>query len=204
MDDSLAETLRRVEALRASLGPPDGSVALAPDAPTEDLRRMVGDRTVPPADRRAAFSALADRLRGEPDLSEMILGILGEPDPVLAPLAIACAPPFDSRVMDRIRSLLDDPTPEIWEAAASALSRKKDRSILPRMLSWSREGDLSHRRAGLAAVAFLLIPEEHLAVVEAICEDGPRDDEDEAVLVEALRVAESRVAFWRKATGEAD
>ena len=51
-------------------------------------------------------------------------------------------------------------------------------------------------------MGFLLIPEEHLAVVESICEEGPRDDEDEAVLVDALRVAEGRVAFWRKALGE--
>ena len=118
--------------------------------------------------------------------------------PGLVHEAIKIAPPFDLRIIARIREFLDDPRQSIWEAAASALARKKDHTSLNRMLTWARRGDRLHRRVGLAAIAFLLIPEQHLLVVESICEDGPRDDEDEAVLIDALRVAESRMAFWKK------
>ncbi len=94
--------------------------------------------------------------------------------------------------------------PEGFKGGLLGLARKKDHAILPRMQAFGRgRWQRLHRRAGLAAVGmFLLIPEEHLAFVESICEDGPRDDEDEAILVDALRVAEARVAFWRRATKE--
>jgi hypothetical protein len=201
MDESLSERLARVDALIAKTqGQPQDSGSLA-SVPVESLRQTVEDRSRPSAERLAAFSALSDRLRGEGELSEIVLTMIDDPDEELALNAIREAPPFDARVIDRLRCLLDDPRPALWQASASALSRKKDHSLLPRMLDWARNGDADHRRAGLSAVAFLLIPEEHLAVVEEICEDGPRDEHDELVLIEALRVAEGRVAFWRKALG---
>lgn len=203
MDDSLSERMKRVESLIAGRGGVGPRREDLDSASVADLRRAVEDRSAPSADRRESLLALSERLLGEPEFSEVVLALIDGPDADLAREAIALAPPFDGRVIDRLRAALDDPRPGIWEASASALSRKKDRAVLPRMLAWASRGDAAHRRAGLAAVAFLLIPEEHLAAVEAICEDGPRDDEDEAVLVEALRVAESRVAFWRKALGEA-
>lgn len=176
----------------------------APDsASSESLRRTVLDDAVPSQERRSALAQLSERLRGEPEYSTIVMTLIDDRDADLVVDAIASAPPFDAKVIARLRELLDDPRPEIWRAAASSLARKKDHATLPRMLAWARRGDAAHRCAGLAAVAFLLIPQQHLAVVESICEDGPRDDDDEAVLVNALRIAESRVAFWRKATGEA-
>jgi hypothetical protein len=198
MDDTLSESLRRVESLIAghdavaSLAPLTGDVA--------SLRRSALDGSLSSSERRAAFAALAERLQGEREFSEIVLRLFDDTDLDVVRDAIHAAPPFDPRVMGRLRDLSEDDRPEVWQAAASSLARKKDHASLPKMLSWARTGDAAHRRAGLSAVAFLLIPEQHLAVVEAICEDGPRDDEDEAILVEALRVAESRVAFWRRAT----
>lgn len=201
MDDSLSERMKRIDSLLAGPGKPVSSDEAMESASIAALRALVEDRTAPTARRRAALVSLSERLRGEADFSEIVLARIDDPEEGLAREAIGLAPPFDGRVIGRLRRLLDDPRPGIWSAAASALSRKKDREILARMLTWARNGDALHRRAGLAAVAFLLIPEEHLAVVEAICEDGPRDAEDEAVLVEALRVAEARVVFWRRQNG---
>ncbi len=197
--ESLAESLRRVEALmcRGTASPPTEATSL------ESLRDAVLDRSAPSQVRRSALTELSERLSREPEYSAIVLTLIDDPDLNLARDAIATAAPFDAKVIARLRDLLDDPRREIWEAAASALARKKDHAILPRMLAWARRGDADHRRAGLAAVAFLLIPEQHLAVVESICDEGPRNDDDEAVLIDALRVAEARVTFWRNATGEA-
>lgn len=203
MDSSLSDSLNRVEALIARAGGPAAETGLG-SASIETLRRVVEDRSAPLADRRAALRGLEAHLRGERAFSDLILALIDDPDEDLAREAIASAPPFDGRVVERLRMLMDDPRPAIWEAAASALSRKKDRAILPRMLAWARSGDAEHRRVGLVAVGFLLIPEEHLAVIESICEEGPRDEADELLLIDALRVAEGRVAFWRKAVGEAE
>ena len=202
MDDSLYETWGRITNLLAG-ETTRSSEKILDGLTTSELKAIVKDRSKDSIDRCSVLSELSERLRGEPEYSAIVLALIDDPNLNLARDAIASAPPFDAKVIARLREMLDDPRPEIWEAAASALSRKKDHATLPRMLSWARRGDLAHRRVGLAAVAFLLIPEQHLAVVESICENGPRDDDDEAVLVEALRIAESRVAFWRKATGEA-
>ena len=198
-DDLLAESLRRVEALMSR-----GTATPSGDAATlESLRETVLDQGAPSQSRRSALDEMSERLRGEPEYSALVLILIDDPDLDLARDAIASAPPFDAKVIARLRDLLDDPRPVIWGAAASALARKKDHAILPRMLAWARRGDADHRHAGLAAVAFLLIPEQHLAVVESICDEGPRNDDDEAVLIDALRVADARVTFWRNATGEA-
>ncbi len=196
MDDSLSESLRRVEALKI------GHVDSREHSTTEALRRIAENQSAGSDVRRSAFAQLAERSAGEPALSEVILLLIDDPDIDLARDAIAAAPPFDGRVIARLRQLLDDPRASIWEAAAMTLSRKKDHSILPIIVEWARRGDRDHRRLGLSAVAFLLTPEPHLAFVELVCEEGPRDDEDEAVLIAALRVAALRVTFWRKALGE--
>ena len=194
MDDSLSESLRRVQALNVGLGEPSRD-----PISSESLRRIAEDRTAPSADRRSAFAMFSEQFVGEAALSELILTFIDDPDIDVARDAIAAVPPFDGRILARLRQLLGDPRPVIWEASALALARKKCHEILPLMVEWARRGDAAHRRVGLSAVAFLLTPEPHLEFVESVCEDGPRDDEDESVLVDALRVAEARVAFWRKA-----
>lgn len=203
MSDSLSETMKRVEALLANqeMSQVDESASLQPSSA---LMACVEDQARTSSERIAALRILSERLQGESELSDLILGLMGDPEPSIVTEAFLAAPPFDVRVNQRMRSLLDDPRTSIWQAAAQSLARKKDRAILPLMMIWARDGDVLHRRTGLAAVAFLLIPEEHLEVVEAICEEGARDDEDEAILVEALKVAEARVQFWRKATGTED
>lgn len=197
MDDSLAARMKRVEALLANSGTPSHSSEIATS--TEDLQQRVKDRSAGSPVRREAFAVLAERWHAEPELSQLVLAILDDPDAELVSDAIRSAPAYDTSLLERLRSLLLDPRPEIWKAAASSLARKKDRAVLGTMMSWARTGDPEHRREGLAAIAFLLIPEEHLEFVETICELGPIDEADEQVLIHALNVAEARVAFWRKA-----
>jgi hypothetical protein len=194
MDNSLSDTLKRVQALDAGVATtrPNEAASIA------DLLRTAQDPLETSEIRIAAISALSDRLRGENSLSDLFLIWIDDLNVKIAVEAIATAPPFDPRIIIRLRTLLDDPRPEMWQAAASALARKKDHEVYPRMLDWAKQGDAEHRKVGIKAVAFLLRPEEHLEVIEAICEDGPRDETDEQVLIEALRVADSRVAYWRK------
>lgn len=194
MDDSLSESLRRIEALKIGETTPSRD-----EESSDQLSDIVSDRSIPLPDRKRALDALSERWVGEPQFSELLLSLLNDPDDEITPEAIAAAPPFDASVILRLRQLLGDTRPVVWGSAALALARKKHHEILPLMADWSRRGDAARRRVGLSAVGFLLTPEPHLAFIESICEDGPRDDLDEAVLVQALRVAESRVAFWRKA-----
>lgn len=179
MDESLAGRMQRVEALLhdATPHPPQAEI----DHPTETLQQRALDRKANSTERVHAFKTLAERWHGEPPLSGLVLALLDDPDPELVGLAIRQAPAYDMRIMGRLQSLLDDPRPAIWSAAASSLARKKVRAVLPKMMEWSRSGDPDHRREGLAAIAFLLIPEEHLRFVESICELGPIDDRDEQV-----------------------
>lgn len=194
MRDSLSDAMRRIEALIAP-GPVSGE--RTQQLSKVDLRRVCLDVNISVEERKKAIVTLVDRYSIEPDVSECLRILLDDEETELVRQAIEVAPPFAPLVRERIRQLLDDPRPLIWQAAASALARKKDHSGLPLMLQWATRGDREHRRAGLAAIAFLLIPEQHLQVVESICEEGPRDDEDELLLIDALRLAESRVNFWR-------
>ncbi len=197
MGESFADKMKRVENILASSGTPKLEEESAESE--ETLRQVVANRSLASEMRRTAFTSLAERWQGEPKFSNFVQHVILDPDVDLACEAIRHAPSYDVKVLDRLHELLDDPRDAIASAAASSLARKKDRAVLPKMMLWVQSGVPHRRRDGLAAVAFLLIPEEHLAFVESICEIGPIDDDDEQVLIEALKVAEMRVAFWRKA-----
>lgn len=200
MEESIGERLRRIEAL---IGPPEAEVPMQTGATIEALRHAVADRSASPAERRSSLAILAERCKGEPGLSDVILGLIDDPEPGLAAAAIAACPPFDGRLIGRLRTLLDDPRPEVWPAAARALARRKDRSIASALLDWVVRGDRAHRQEGVVCLGFLLLPQEMNAIVRALIERGPRDVEDEVLLNEALALAESRLASWGRARGEA-
>lgn len=201
MDESIRERLRRVEAL---IGPLENVVPSGRAATTEALRLTVADRGAGPAERRSALAILAERCKGEPEFSEVLNALIDDPDPELVATAIAACPPFDGRLIARIRTLLDDPRPAIWTASARALARRKDRAIASKLLDWTVRGDSEHRREGLAALNFLLLPPEQRAIVAALIERGPRDDGDAAILAEALALAEARLAAWGRTRGESE
>lgn len=199
MDEQLSETLRRVEALNLGQGGP-----VRDEISSERLRQIAGDISASVSDRRSALARLSENSEADQDFANLILRLIDDSEADLAREAIAIVPPFDGRAMGRLRQLICDPRPEIWEAAALSLARKKSGEILPIMADWVRRGDPAHRRVGLSAIAFLLTPEPHLAFVESICEEGPRDDADEAILIDALKIADARVAFWRRAAKSAE
>src|SRR4051794_34090962 len=97
MDPSLSDSLRRVEALMATLvGTTSGRHDLSAVSVAE-LRKMAEDRSAPSSDRRAALSNLADRLAGEKEFADLVLTLIDDPDEDLARDAIGHAPPFDAR-----------------------------------------------------------------------------------------------------------
>ncbi len=200
MDEALADRLKAV--LSRLEGPEKAEVA--PTGSTADLAGTAEDPSRSVHDRTSALIELSERRKGEPEVSALLLKLLDDPDETIVRAAIAECPPFDARLIGRLRSLLADPRPSIVEAAASALARRKDREILPFLAAWSRGIDRDRRRIGLEAIAYLLVPEEHLRFVEDVVERGVWDDQDEALLVEHLARAEKRVAFWRNALNEDD
>jgi hypothetical protein len=201
MDESIRERLKRIEAL---IGPSETEFSRRLDTTTEALWKAIADRGAGTAERRSALAILAERSKGEPEFSEVLNDLLDDPDPEIVAAAIAACPPFDGRLIARIRTLLDDPRSAIWMASARALARRKDRAIGSKLLDWAVQGDRAHRREGLAALGFLLLPQEMRAIVAALIERGPRDEEDEAMLVEALALAEERLASWGRVRGESE
>src|SRR3954471_7191736 len=115
MNPSLSESLRRVNALIAGQGPSNPDRASLDAIPVEILRQTAANRSAPSSDRRAALSALSERLRGESGFSEIVLLLVDAPNDPLPREAILAAPPFDVRVIERLRLLLDDPRPAVWE-----------------------------------------------------------------------------------------
>src|SRR5262245_55107689 len=92
-------------------------------ADDDTLRRVLYDRSEPRAARAHALMFLLSRYRRELALTEILLPLWDDPDEEIARQAIEYVPPFDPRVTERLRALLDDPKTHRWIAAASTLAR---------------------------------------------------------------------------------
>src|SRR5262249_47501838 len=99
---------------------------------------------------------------------------------------IEYVPPFDPRVTERLRALLDDPKTHRWIAAASTLARRKDPKILRRLLAWFLHGDRDHRNVAFALFPWLLDDDDRLTLFQRAWKAGGRDDDDRALLASGL------------------
>jgi hypothetical protein len=88
----------------------------------------------------------------------------------------------------RLHALLDDPERLIWSTAASVLARRKDTTIITRLLDWFREGDQDHRNVAWSCLCFyqLLEPDECRTQLREAWDAGGRDDADRAMLAIGL------------------
>ena len=102
-------------------------------ASTEQLKRLARDVNEPREARSSALSTLVQSslpstARPEdPELADILIGLLAEPDPEMRRQALPLSRHFwlNSRVVETVRRLLDDPNPQVQAAAAAAHSTKK-------------------------------------------------------------------------------
>src|SRR6266511_3326695 len=73
-----------------------------------------------------------------------------------------------------------------WSEAAYTLARRKDGSILPRLLHRNHRGDRPRFNVALASRRFLMDPDEHRDLLERAWERNDRQGEGRAVLAASL------------------
>jgi hypothetical protein len=164
------------------------------------LRATLDDRSLPTLARLNALMALMgrDHLRRDGTLSGIMLPLWDDPDEQLARMAIEYAPPNDPEVTARLHALLDDPRSNRWSTAASVLAgRRRDTTIIPRLIGWFREGDEAHRNVAYSCLCFyrLLGSDECLALLREAWDAGGRDDDDRAMLAVGLLGLGDRVGW---------
>ena len=194
MPESPADRLRRIadRASETAEALVDEPARPSVEAVSSDrLAEIALDRGAATEARIAAIVAYRDRYRSDPEAGDLLLRLLDDPDESVAIRAIGLAPPFDGRVLGRLRILLDDDRPRFREAAARELGRRKDRASLPTLGAWFHGVDEGRRRAALGAIEWLLSPPEWLAFLDGAIRAGARDEAEmrrfEALLPEAGR-----------------
>jgi hypothetical protein len=155
---------------------------------TDDaLAAMARDTAHTAEVRRQALVTFVARNRTEAAASDLILELMHDAVESIVLAAIAVALPFDIRQRERMTALLDDDRPAVWQAAAEALARRKERALLPRFTAWAMSPDSARRRAGLLAVCWIVNPHERLHFLKSAWEGGwPRDDAERILVAEQL------------------
>jgi hypothetical protein len=164
------------------------------------LLATLNDRASDPWARRTALMLLIRR--GDPrrdgTLSRVMPTLWDDPDEILATMAIEHAPLDDPEVTDRLRALLDDPRSARWTTAASVLAnRRKDATIIPRLIGWFRRGDREHRNVACSCLCFygLVEPAERRGLLREAWDAGGRDDDDRTMLAVGLLGLGDRIGW---------
>jgi hypothetical protein len=139
-------------------------------------------------------------------VAELLGEFLDEPDPHVATMAIRQCPLIDQQHIEKVRGQLESSDDHVKAAAALALAKINDPSVVPKVLGWF-DGD----NAGLRNVAIAgfktLNTEQARNVLVAAFEEGGRGEEDRIVLATALlRMGDTRgleflVGIVRRARG---
>ena len=153
------------------------------DAPPDELKRVVRDRSESTAARGNALLSLM-RVR-DPELTDLILELFDDPDQDLWRMAICGAKRSDPRVREKLRNLLDDPDDRNWSEAAVTLARTGEHSLQDRFAAWLETGDEPHRNVAIECLKSLKTPASQ-AVLENYWSRGAGDDETRLVAAAAL------------------
>jgi hypothetical protein len=169
------------------------------EADDATLRAVLSDRTGSEVVRGTALMVLLarNRLRRDRTLSDILLPLWDDPDKHLARMAIEQTPPLDPEMAGRLHALLDNSERLIWSTSASVLARRKDTTIIPRLLEWFREGDQDYRNVAWSCLCFnqLLEPDECRTLLREAWDAGGRDDDDRAMLAIGLLGLGDRVGW---------
>jgi hypothetical protein len=162
-------------------------------ASPEQLKQLSRDANEPVMTRTAALARLEvlacenPPVPLDPEVPDILLGLLSEPDPQARRLALQCSSAvwFDPRVVERVRSLLDDPDVSVHAEAATVLARRRDETVLPYLLTWFHGDDQPHRNAATQGLRILNTPESRRVLRES-WNLGGRNEEDRIVLAMTL------------------
>ena len=168
-------------------------------ADEESLRATLTDRKLPTLSRVNALMTLIERNRHRRDegLSGFLVDLWDDPDDTVASLAIQNAPACDPLVTAKLHALLDDPRPKRWSTAASVLARRKDTTVIPRLLGWFHEGDREHRNTAWSCLCFHRLLEANAcrALLREAWDAGGHDDDDRTMLAVGLLGLGDRVGW---------
>src|SRR6266404_2040863 len=155
------------------------------DASVEQLRELARDVNEPPDVRISALCTLVHSfgqypaVPDDPELSDMLLGFLAEPDPEMRRVALQLSRPFwpNPHVVGRVGCLLDDPDILVRAEAGMALAMKHDEAVMPYLLAWFHGEDQPHRNVAMQGLRWMNTPEARRVLREG-WEQGGRSEED--------------------------
>jgi HEAT repeat protein len=153
------------------------------DAQSEVLKAVARDQNEPETARANALLFLL--LRRDSEMPGMLLELFEDPNQQLWTMIVRSYRPNDERIRDRLRRFLDDPCEQSWSEAAVALARYQDRTILPQLESWLREGDRPRRNVAIECLKQLDAPEGRL-LLRNFWDQNLGDEEDRLVVAAAL------------------
>jgi HEAT repeat protein len=165
-------------------------------ASPEQLKQFARDANEPAVARTAALARLEVSELGhpvvplDPEVPDILLGLLGDPDPEARRMALQCSSSvwFDPRVVERVHSLLDDPDVYVHVEAATVLAMRHDETVLPYLLRWFHGDDQPHRNAATQGLRLLDTPESRRVLREGWAQGG-RSEEDRIGLAMTLLMA---------------
>lgn len=165
-------------------------------ASLEQLKQIARDANEPIVTRTAALARLEVSELGypivplDPEVPDILLGLLGDPDPEARRGALQCSSSvwFDPRVVERVRRLLDDPDVYVHAEAATVLAMRRDETVLSHLLRWFHGDDQPHRNAAAQGLRLLNTLEARRVLREG-WDQGGRNEEDRIGLAMTLLMA---------------
>jgi hypothetical protein len=131
-------------------------------ADDERLAEVARDRGKPTGVRVRAIETLAWRWKRERALTDRLMPLWDDPDPVVAEAALRGSPAFDPRVRAWWLGRLDDAASPLRAVLVRELARRKEVALLARVPGLLRGEDEAVAWAALEALAWLLPAEEEL------------------------------------------
>src|SRR5262245_1199610 len=153
------------------------------DVSSDLLRVVARDPQEPEAARAQALLFLLTRR--DPEMPGILLELFQDPNQRLWRLVVRSYRPDDPRVKEKLRRLLDDVDEQNWSAAAMALARLQDRTLLTRLEGWFRGGDRPHRNVAVQCLKAFDSPTAR-SLLRDCWDRGFGDEADRLVLAAAL------------------
>lgn len=156
---------------------------------SEQLLRFLLDRQELSTTRQDALAVLLARLRKSPDVPEglatLLEPLLDDPDVEIAKTAVGQLPLTNERALERIRRLLESPSPVLRAEAAAALARAGDTSLFETLLTWFHGESAADRSAAIECLVTLKTVAARQTLADA-WEQGGRGRGDRVTLSTAL------------------
>ena len=166
----------------------------------EDLRAVVhhDDNAMT---RQVALGLLCGKLAEKPDrdpeksdrqLVDLCSDLLDDADPEIARQAIRHCPLVEAQHIEKVRRAMDCDHPQVHAAAAVALAKVQDPTVLARLLEWFHGDDDGYRNAAIESLRALNTDDARQVLADSY-ESGGRNEMDKLILACALlRISDLR------------